>query len=147
MERRDRHRPDDPFRVMILFDRGCGRPADPDAVAAHQDELLLALLIEKCGFHFFTVLAPQHKDMAHFDPANNSQGLGASWAGITGVRVAEIRVALRGEVAVRSHVYPVPVRGVAAHYSVDQMLYREIGHDRPPGQSDVTGEPHRRPCK
>src|SRR5436309_1766498 len=109
MERRDRHRPDDPFRVMILFDRGCCRSADPDPVAAHQDELLLTLLIEKCGLHLLAVLGSQHKDMTHFDPADNSQGFGAMRAGIAGLRIAKIRIAMRGEVAAGSHVYPMPV--------------------------------------
>ena len=59
MEWRDGKRPDDALLIVMLLDRRSGRPTDANAVATHEGEALLALIVENGGVHFVAVLGAE----------------------------------------------------------------------------------------
>ena len=69
----DTGRPDYAVIVVVLLDHGGSHPGDADAVAAHDDLALLALLVQKPSPHGSAVLDAELKDVADLDGAGALQ--------------------------------------------------------------------------
>ena len=95
-ERRDARRPDDAPVVVVLFDGRGGDARQADAVAAHDDGLLLAMLVEVRRAHRLRVLGPELEDVADLDDALALERRLALRAGVAGASVAEVREADAG---------------------------------------------------
>ena len=64
---RDRRGPDDAALVGALLDRGGDDPRRADAVAAHHDRVLLAVLVEVGGAERLPVAGAELEDVADLD--------------------------------------------------------------------------------
>ena len=62
---------DNPFVVMVLFNRRAHKARYANAIAAHEHCEGLTVSIEYGGFHRRAVFVPELKDMADLDPSAN----------------------------------------------------------------------------
>jgi len=98
--------------VVVLLDTGSHHPGDADAVAAHDEELLLAGLVQKSGIHGLGILEPQLEDMAHLDPLGEGDRLAALGADIARSHLAQIDKTGEFRIAGEVHVAQMGVGGV-----------------------------------
>ena len=76
--------PADAVLVIVLLDDGGQRARDAHAVAAHDERLLLAVLVHEGGAHGLGVLRAQLEDLRDLDAAGGREGLAAVRAGVAG---------------------------------------------------------------
>ena len=130
LERRKIGRPDDAVVVMILFDTGGNCSADADAVAAHEDDLFLAVGIEESGIKRLGVFGAELEDMADFDAAPHLQNAAAAArAGIAVGDIADIGKLRQRKVTFQVDVFQVIPIFVGAADKVAQSLDGLIGND------------------
>ena len=94
--------PGDAPVVVVLFDGSGHDAAYPDAVAAHDRDLLAAVLVGDPGVHGFAVLGTQLKDVPDLDAAPDDEPAVAVRAGVAGDHVADVRGG-------RGRTVPLPV--------------------------------------
>src|SRR5262249_38904925 len=128
--RRERRRPDDAGIVVVLLDgRGDG-PRDADAVAPHLDRPFLAVGAEEGGPHRLRVLRAEEEHLPNLDAAMGGERPGvAARAGITAVRLPEIRELYAREVAGLVEVDDVLVGAIRARHRAADAAQRGIGED------------------
>ena len=144
MEWRDGKRPDHALLIVILFDRRSGRPSDADAVASHEGEALLALIVENGGVHFFAVLGAEHEYLSDFDPFGEREHTCSSGRRISGMRIAEIGKLLDREISVELASI-VGIGFVAANDHVFQGFDGVIRNNSYVLQTNGPGKPGRSP--
>jgi hypothetical protein len=76
---RNCHGPDDAVLVVVLLDDGRQRAGDADAVAAHLEGLLDAVLVGEGGAHGLGVLGAQLEDLAHLDATRSLERARRTW--------------------------------------------------------------------
>ncbi len=117
-------RPAQPQLVVRGLSDGRDRAGDPDAVAAHRDDHLLAVLVEHLEVERLGVLAAELEDVADLDASGHLQHTAAA-----GTRIA------------RPHVGGLddPVGGeVAPSHQVDDVFARLVRPGHPPRAFDDT---------
>ena len=145
MERGDGERPDDAVVVVVLLDAGGHGAADADAVAAHEDDLLLAVGIEEGGIQRLGILGAEFEDMTDLDAAPHLQhAAAAARAGIAVGDVADVGKLRQREVALRVDVFQVVIRFVGAGNEIAHPLDRQVGNDADL-EADRPGKADRRP--
>ena len=129
-EGRDGVRPDDAALVVVLFD-GSGRQArDADTVAAHLEELGLAVLVEERGVHGAAVLGAQVEHVADLDAALDGQLALAVGRRVAGQHVAQVGHQVRlGQVAAPVDAGEVHVFLVGAAHPVGHHGHLAVGDD------------------
>ena len=79
-----------PRSSIVLLDGGGDDARHADAVAAHLDDLRLALRVQKSGFQGFGIFGAQLEDMADLDTAADFQRALAVRRGIAGDDIANV---------------------------------------------------------
>ena len=100
--------------VVVLLDGGAEQPSHADSVAAHQDEVRLAVLVRILRLQHIAVARAELEDMPDFDTAPHNQLHAALNAEIAGLRERDVVHDVRLEVAVVVSVAQVVVRAVRA---------------------------------
>ena len=128
-ERRDRVRPDDAARVVVLLDGRAEDARHADAVAAHLHQLRLAGLVEEGGVHRLAVLGAEVEHMADLDAALDGEHALAVGRRVAGDDVADVghQVGL-GQVAAPVDAGEVEVFVVGAADEVVHRGHGAVGH-------------------
>ncbi len=132
LERRDGVRPDDAALVVVLLDGGGHHARDPDAVAAHGQDLVTAIFALHGRFHRFRVLGAELEDVAHFDAALDQQRALTVRAGVAFDHVTDV-----GHLRQRQVAIPVDAEVV---FAVDVGTGGEVAHR---GYGAVSNHRHR----
>ena len=99
MKRRDVVRPEDALVVVALFNT-CGHyAADADAIAAHLDDAVAAVLVQREYVHRLAVLGAQLEDVTYFDATGELQRALAVGTRIAFDDVAQVFNAGKGAIA------------------------------------------------
>ena len=85
--------------VVVLLHNGSKRAGHTNAVATHDERLLLAVLVHKGGTHGLGVLGAQLEDLRDLDAAGSRERLAAVRAGIAGNDGDQICPLIDGKVA------------------------------------------------
>src|SRR3954465_12296865 len=105
--RSDRRRPPDPVLVVALLDERGHHARRPDAVAAHDERLLLTVLVEERRAERLREARLELEDVAHLDRRLELQRSAAHRARVPPGRLAQVREA-RLEVTTRLDAPQVP---------------------------------------
>src|ERR671914_1065763 len=125
VERGHRAGPRDSLLVGVLLDRGRHYARGPDAVRAHPDQLLLALLVEVAGAERLGVAGAELEDVAHLDRRLDLDRR-AVRAGVPLLHAPHVAPA-RLEVAARLHAAQVHVVLIAAGDEPVKAAQRLVG--------------------
>ena len=85
--------------VVVLLHDGSERAGHTNAVAAHDERLLLAVLVHKGGTHGLGILGAQLEDLRDLDAAGSGERLAAVRAGVAGDNGDQIGPLIDGKVA------------------------------------------------
>ena len=85
--------------VVVLLHDGSERAGHTNAVAAHDERLLLAVLVHKGGTHGLGILGAQLEDLRDLDAAGSGERLAAVRAGVAGDNADQIGPLIDGKVA------------------------------------------------
>ena len=85
--------------VVVLLHDGSERARHTNAVAAHDERLLLAVLVHKGGTHGLGILGAQLEDLRDLDSAGSGERLAAVRAGVAGDNGDQIGPLIDGKVA------------------------------------------------
>ena len=85
--------------VVVLLHDGSERAGHTNAVAAHDERLLLAILVHKGGAHGLGILSAQLEDLRDLDTAGSGERLTAVRAGIAGNDGHQVGPLVDGKVA------------------------------------------------
>ena len=114
---------------MVLLDGGRHDARHADAIAAHQHDRALALLVEHRGVHRLAVLAAELEDVPDLDAAGDAERAPARRAGVAGHDVAQVHRLGFGQVAAPVDAGEVRVALVGAADEVRQVRGRVVGID------------------
>ena len=129
-KRRQRVRPDDAARVVVLLNRGGGQAGNADAVATHFHGLGLAVDVQKGGVHDPAVFGAKVKDLADLNAALNGQHAAAIGRQVARHHVADVvhHIGL-GQVPAPVHTADMKVNFVGAANPVAHQRHLAVGHD------------------
>ena len=85
--------------VVVLLNDGSERAGNTNAVAAHDERLLLTVLVHKGGTHGLGILGAQLEDLGDLDAASSGERLAAVRAGIAGHNSDQVGPLVDGKVA------------------------------------------------
>ena len=85
--------------VVVLLHDGSERAGHTNAVAAHDERLLLAVLVHKGGTHGLGILGAQLEDLRDLDATGSGERLAAVRAGVAGDNGDQIGPLIDGKVA------------------------------------------------
>ena len=108
--------------VVVLLDGRGHHPGDADAVAAHDHDVFLAVLVQIHGMHGVAVLGAQLEDVAHFDALGQLDGATAARAGVAQGDAAQVGVGRDLHVAAQVNVHQMRVSGIGAHHVISGTL-------------------------
>src|SRR6476659_4647964 len=131
--RRDRERPDDPVLVVVLLDHRSNRALEADPVRAHDERLLLAVLVDERRLERRGVTRAELEDVADLDRRRERERATAVRAGVALARGAQVGEA-RLEVAPGLGAAQVPA--VAVRTGDVLPLAQRLVRDNRPLESD-----------
>src|SRR5438132_12692714 len=82
--------PPDALRIMVLLDGGGRQATGADAIATHNDRVLLAVGVEKVRVQGFAVFGAELENMPDLDAAREHQSSSTNRAAITFGHVADV---------------------------------------------------------
>ena len=126
LRRSQRDRPDDAVVVVVLLHHGRKRAADAHAVAAHEEVLLLAVLVQIRGVHGAGILVAQLEDLGDLDAATAIQRGAAFRARVAGLRHAQVRPDIHLEVLALLCAHIVVAVLVRTHHPAVDIAQTEV---------------------
>ena len=117
--------------VVVLLHDGGQRAGDADAVAAHEEGALDAVLVGEGGAHGLGVLGAELEDLRDLDAAGALEGRAAVRAGVAGLHAHEVGPLVDLKVAARTGAREVVVDLVGAagpRHALAQRLVADQAH-------------------
>ena len=124
--------------VVVLLHDGSERAGHTNAVAAHDERLLLAVLVHKGGTHGLGILGAQLEDLGDLDAASSGERLAAVRAGIAGHNGYQVGPLVDGKVALGAGTGKVIVDLVGAAGPLLRLTQALVTH-----QADALGQVNR----
>ena len=140
MVRRHRDRPDDTVVIVVLLDDRRHGPGHADAVASHDNRMVLHIFIFIICSHGLTVLGAQLEHLSHFDAPGVFDGSTADRAGISLCQDLDICHDIRRIVASVIHVLHMMVQFACSRAQVFHAGHFAVHHDRAVVQPHRSGE-------
>ena len=122
--------------VMILLDRGAEQPSHADAVAAHQDEVRLAVLVRIMRIQNIAVARAQLEYVPDFDAAPHHKFFTALFAGVSRLRERDVVNDVRFKVSMVVGIAEVVVGSVRAREEVGTHVNGVVRHHLNAVQTD-----------
>jgi hypothetical protein len=127
LEGRDRVRPDDAARIMILFNGRGNDACHTDAVAAHVHRGLPAGFVQHRGAHGLAVFLAEREDVPHLDAARDAELALAGGRGVTRDDVADVDGGGFRQIATPVDAGEVRIFAVGAADEVRHRHHRMVG--------------------
>ena len=130
---------DDAFSIVVLLDGGRQQPADANAVAAHNDRLLLAGVVKIQRAQGFTVESPQLENVADLDAPGRLQSAAALGAKLAGLGQGDVGQQVNRKIPGIVGVAVVGIGAVGAHDKIIAPGDGRVGNPLQIGNADGGG--------